>query len=515
MTIDLALPDRDGWQEVRFEVQGLEADLQSVEKTLESISVRTLRQEISLLKGSFTRLKNILSEAFLPVQQALIPGIRQALNTACNFAQVFADVMAGLFGQVRKETKTTLRTGGAAVRRFLADFDQIQRLPGQSGGGSSQTVVTQVVPKELSAEVKAIVDKILYYLKPLQNIDFSGAKQAFYDLKAAIEPITRAVFQGLEWAWFNLLVPISKWSAEQLLPAFLQTLTAGFQVLTEILNAAKPALNWIWTEILQPMAKWTGDKLLEGLGWLRAHLGSIGQWIVENRDRITDLLTKVGTLAVQIGAVKLALELLRAVTGKDLGGLGSLLNGALLAGAAFGVFSQAVEDAKAKVGNFLTGLPNSVKWMLNSLTQAVNGIVSAFEWAINGIISGINSLSIRFSGAFPGIEHKTFAPNIPSVTLPRIPALAAGAVLPANKPFLAVVGDQHHGTNVEAPLSTITDAVRIAMGDLAAGNMAGHEATVGVLQEILQAVLGIHIGDDAIAAAADRYRTKMALVKGV
>ena len=88
-------------------------------------------------------------------------------------------------------------------------------------------------------------------------------------------------------------------------------------------------------------------------------------------------------------------------------------------------------------------------------------------------------------------------------------------MLPANRPFLAMVGDQRHGTNIEAPLSTITDAVRLAMSDMAAGNMAGHEATVGVLQEILQAVLWIHIGDEAIAAAADRYRTKMALVKGV
>ena len=44
-----------------------------------------------------------------------------------------------------------------------------------------------------------------------------------------------------------------------------------------------------------------------------------------------------------------------------------------------------------------------------------------------------------------------------------IPALARGAVLPANKPFLALVGDQSSGTNVEAPLSTIKQAVRISI----------------------------------------------------
>jgi len=40
-----------------------------------------------------------------------------------------------------------------------------------------------------------------------------------------------------------------------------------------------------------------------------------------------------------------------------------------------------------------------------------------------------------------------------------LPALARGAVLPPNKPFLAMVGDQKTGTNVEAPLSTIEQAV--------------------------------------------------------
>ena len=42
---------------------------------------------------------------------------------------------------------------------------------------------------------------------------------------------------------------------------------------------------------------------------------------------------------------------------------------------------------------------------------------------------------------------------------PLIPKLAQGAVLPPNRPFLAMVGDQRSGTNVEAPLSTIEEAV--------------------------------------------------------
>ena len=97
---------------------------------------------------------------------------------------------------------------------------------------------------------------------------------------------------------------------------------------------------------------------------------------------------------------------------------------------------------------------------------------------------------------------------------PQLPYLAKGAVLPANKPFMAVVGDQKHGTNVEAPLTVIQEAVATVMDDYAASNMAGHQATVSVLRELLEAVLGIQIGDDVIASAAARYERKMAVVRG-
>ena len=100
------------------------------------------------------------------------------------------------------------------------------------------------------------------------------------------------------------------------------------------------------------------------------------------------------------------------------------------------------------------------------------------------------------------------------VSMPQIPNLAKGTVLPANKPFLAVLGDQRHGTNIEAPLSTIQEAVAEVMDGYLSANMAGHEATVAVLREILEAVLGIQIGDDVIAQAADRYNRKMNIARG-
>ena len=106
-------------------------------------------------------------------------------------------------------------------------------------------------------------------------------------------------------------------------------------------------------------------------------------------------------------------------------------------------------------------------------------------------------------------SNRSYTPAAASV-----PYLASGAVIPPNAPFMAVLGDQRQGTNIEAPLSTIQAAVANVMGDQVSAMMAGFEASIGVQQEILQAVLGIEIGDSIIGEAANRYNHEMAIMRG-
>ena len=87
-------------------------------------------------------------------------------------------------------------------------------------------------------------------------------------------------------------------------------------------------------------------------------------------------------------------------------------------------------------------------------------------------------------------------------------------MLPANKPFLAMLGDQRHGTNVEAPLQTIQEAVALVMEDQTAAILRGFEASVGVQKEILEAVLGIQIGDEVLGKAVSRYNRRMNIMSG-
>ena len=77
---------------------------------------------------------------------------------------------------------------------------------------------------------------------------------------------------------------------------------------------------------------------------------------------------------------------------------------------------------------------------------------------INGLIWGINKIS--------GVVNIPAIPEIPKV---EIPMLATGAVIPPNAPFMAVLGDQKSGTNIEAPLDTIKQAVREVIGNGTSG----------------------------------------------
>ena len=52
------------------------------------------------------------------------------------------------------------------------------------------------------------------------------------------------------------------------------------------------------------------------------------------------------------------------------------------------------------------------------------------------------------------------------------------------------------------------------MEDHTGAVLSGLEASVGVQREILEAVLGISIGDETIARAGERYYRKMAMAGG-
>ena len=158
------------------------------------------------------------------------------------------------------------------------------------------------------------------------------------------------------------------------------------------------------------------------------------------------------------------------------------------------------------VGKLVSDLYNSVKDILKGVVDFVagvftgdwtkawegvkeifkgvwNGIVSIVEAAINFVISGVNLLisalnTIHFEipDWVPLIGGSSFGISIPLVNPVALPRLAQGAVIPPNREFLAVLGDQKSGTNIETPLATMVQAFKQAMNET--GGMGGRQITV-------------------------------------
>lgn len=92
----------------------------------------------------------------------------------------------------------------------------------------------------------------------------------------------------------------------------------------------------------------------------------------------------------------------------------------------------------------------------------INGIISIFEAGINLIVSGLNAIQIPvpWDWAQKVVGASSIGFNVSTVSLPR---LAQGAVIPPNKEFMAVLGDQKNGTNIETPLDTMIEAFNAAL----------------------------------------------------
>ena len=128
-----------------------------------------------------------------------------------------------------------------------------------------------------------------------------------------------------------------------------------------------------------------------------------------------------------------------------------------------GVFSGDWEKAWNGIKDIFGGiwdlLVSIIKVPINGIIGIINGLVGGVVEGINLIIRAINTLNFDIPDWVPLVGGSHVGFNIKEITPPKIPYLAAGAVIPPNAPFMAMLGDQKHGTNIEAPLSTIESAL--------------------------------------------------------
>ena len=120
--------------------------------------------------------------------------------------------------------------------------------------------------------------------------------------------------------------------------------------------------------------------------------------------------------------------------------------------------------------NIFTGFKENVKGVIDSLKEFLQNF---FDWIgsmVESAIEKIKSIGEAIGNFFTGGGGNEGGGVSPqsyqgySYPVADIPHLASGAVIRGGDPFMAILGDQRAGqTNVEAPLSTIEDAVRNVM----------------------------------------------------
>lgn len=118
------------------------------------------------------------------------------------------------------------------------------------------------------------------------------------------------------------------------------------------------------------------------------------------------------------------------------------------------------------IDGLLSGLKAAWESVKTWVANAVSWFGKKFVEAQNSIARSNSGRSGGFGTRSGGFGSPSRAPSISRVSAP---ALARGAVIPPNKEFLAVLGDQKSGTNIETPLATMVEAFKQAMAESGGG----------------------------------------------
>lgn len=123
---------------------------------------------------------------------------------------------------------------------------------------------------------------------------------------------------------------------------------------------------------------------------------------------------------------------------------------------------QKVKDVFSTGGRIWSGIKEGIE---NTFRTVVNAIIRGMNTIIAVPFNRINSmLNMIRNASFLGISPFQNLWGVNPLPVPQIPMLARGAVIPANRQFLAVLGDQRNGNNLEAPESLLRQIVREEAG---------------------------------------------------
>lgn len=169
------------------------------------------------------------------------------------------------------------------------------------------------------------------------------------------------------------------------------------------------------------------------------------------------------------------------------GGIKKIFSGLIdfLTGVFTGNWSKAWSGVVTIFGGFFDMIVGLAKTPINAVIDLVNGMISAVESGLNWVIGGINKIGFTVPDWVPGLGGTGWHPNVGTVSWGRIPRLATGAVIPPQSEFLAVLGDQKRGTNIETPESLLRQIMREELQSRDSGGSRTYRFTAQINRRVL------------------------------
>lgn len=264
-----------------------------------------------VLSLRFNELKATLGQGFINIFTPIVKGINMVLSNLQVLANAFKSFTEMIFGNAGGDDSTSTVSnlasdaskasdavsgiGDSAKKsakdlKSLASFDTAQILKkddsdsSSSGSGAGGKIDTSGL--NLTDNLKKQASDIG---KIFGDINFEPLINSFNKVKEAAQPLITTIKDGLKWLYDNVLVPLAKWTIQDLLPAFLNLIAGALTVLNPLITAFKPIFQWFWNNFLEPIAKWTGGVIVDTLNLVADALTRVGDWMSNNQGIVTGM----------------------------------------------------------------------------------------------------------------------------------------------------------------------------------------------------------------------------------
>lgn len=139
-------------------------------------------------------------------------------------------------------------------------------------------------------------DMATYTANWAKKLDFTPLLQSIDNLLKAIRPVTKDVWDGLSWAYKNVLLPLARFTITKVIPEFLNALAAALKVVHSVIKAAEPVLEWFFDSFIKPLAKIAGFAIVEALKLLTKALEGLSDWIDHHQTAVKIMTATLLTL---------------------------------------------------------------------------------------------------------------------------------------------------------------------------------------------------------------------------